>query len=231
MTDSSDIKKASKRSNSPSSGISAMQESMSNQPIKLKRDFTSPYVDIFMEEVGIGLPYLDRINIMEQYEAVMEVQQMAGPVQASTIRDFNVHLFVATGMTLSLDSSRLQLMILNLHSAATKMLPEIIRNGDDLATIHCLLSLIIFSIFSSHGGSTWHLIALTTKRCVSLRLHKEPDTQAGLSDSEMDSRRRAFWSLYLLDRYLQVIPKSTRDGADYSKSSQFSSRSAFQHTG
>ena len=113
---------------------------------------------------------------------------------------FTVYLAIATGALLSQESSNLVPLINSLHASAIKQFPVILRKGTGLGVIHCILCLAIFSTYSPHGGSIWHLTGLAMTRCISLGLHKRPEPHVAHSGSAADYRRKLFWSAYLLDR-------------------------------
>ena len=63
------------------------------------------------------------------------------------------------------------------------------------------LSLVIYSLYSSSGGSAWHFLGTAIRRLVSLGFFREPEVHDHMSAEEIDMRRWLFWSAYILDRY------------------------------
>ncbi|KAH0425022.1 hypothetical protein CcaCcLH18_11241 [Colletotrichum camelliae] len=83
-----------------------------------------------------------------------------------------------------------------------------------LEHIHCMIMLLIYSLFNSSGGSTWHLLGLAVKTCISLGLHREPDAHSNLTIPEANRRRWLFWTVYYFDRMISLVmdrPVSIQD--------------------
>ncbi|KAF4831115.1 Protein STB5 [Colletotrichum tropicale] len=101
-----------------------------------------------------------------------------------------------------------------LHSTAIKELPSVLRTEMALEHIHCMIMLLIYSLFNSSGGSAWHLLGLAVKTCISLGLHREPDAHSNLTISEATRRRWLFWTVYYFDRMISLVmdrPVSIQD--------------------
>ncbi|KAF4337156.1 positive transcriptional regulator for purine utilization [Fusarium beomiforme] len=90
----------------------------------------------------------------------------------------------------------------------------------DLQHLQNLLLVVQYTIFSSNLSAAWHFIGLSTRLAIDLdllnetRLAVDQDTQT--SDPEVDTRRRVFWSTYILETNLCVIlnrPRSVPDEA------------------
>jgi hypothetical protein len=78
----------------------------------------------------------------------------------------------------------------------------ILKKGDEAEIIHCILSLIIHSLFTSTGGSSWHLIGYAMAKCITFQFHKEPQHDVAVPADQRDRRKSLFWSLYILDRFV-----------------------------
>ncbi|OJJ99597.1 hypothetical protein ASPACDRAFT_1869499 [Aspergillus aculeatus ATCC 16872] len=135
-----------------------------------------------------------------------EVQcQIGGSSSAEFhLRIFRACMAVALGMLLSGDHDS-RVFANDLHSLATEHLPAVLQSTDGLKVVECLLLLIHFSILHPRGGSTWHLIGLAMKKCIALKLHKEPQPEMNLTEAEVLERKRIFWSLYVVDRAISCV--------------------------
>lgn len=161
----------------------------------LDRETTWEYVERFLDLYPL-VPYLDRDLLLRQYEGVIGREDNNIP----PLHRFNVCMAIAISILLTTNSSRLTPWAVSLHSASTKLFPAIVRSGRPLDALHCIHLLIVYSLFSPSGGSSWHLIGLAIRVCITMGLHKEPSAQAGLTADEMKERRWLFWSIYILDR-------------------------------
>lgn len=74
-----------------------------------------------------------------------------------------------------------------------------LQSPRDLAAVRALLSLALYTMFATTGPSVWHVLGTAMRLATSLGLHKMRSS-ASLVEEEM--AKRAFWSLYNLDRLI-----------------------------
>ncbi|KAK2040111.1 hypothetical protein LZ31DRAFT_504896 [Colletotrichum somersetense] len=181
--------------------------------LALTRDTTSGYFRRFLE-YAIFLPYLDQAGLMEQYDSVISSNAQSHNGARNPLHVFNVHMALAIGIMTVPDSAHLSMLSAGFHAVATEQLQIILRSEASLEHIHCMIMLLLYSLSNSVGGSAWHLLGLTVKTCISLGLHREPDSHADLTTAELNRRRWLFWSVYSLDRTLSIAmdrPLSIQD--------------------
>ncbi|KAL4738806.1 hypothetical protein BDV11DRAFT_215688 [Aspergillus similis] len=169
----------------------------------LSKDFVTPFLRSFLDRIHIYYLYFDRTELEEHCEAFFgRTSPESGGVSAAaqSHRDFSVYLAVSIGMLLSPQSGRVDFLAQSLRSAAVKLLPTILQCGNCLSLMHCLVLLVVYSMLSPNGGSTWHLLGLAMKRCVAFGMHKEQDTDSALPAEESTRRKSILWTLYSLDR-------------------------------
>lgn len=174
----------------------------------LSRDSMAPFLDRFLQQISMFYLHFDRKELEEQYEGFFA--DSIGPSSdavdsARSHRDFSVYLALAIGMLLSPQSGRVDLLAQGLHSAAVKLLPRILQSGNYLSLVHCLLLLIVYSMLSPNGGSSWHLLGLAMKRSIAFGLHKDQEGDSPLPVEIITKRRYLFWTLYMFDRTLCTI--------------------------
>ena len=84
-------------------------------------------------------------------------------------------------------------------------------------SVQARLAQCIHLLASSRINQAWYIFGTATQMISALGLHRKPHTKSSLPKSEssnIDTRRRVFWSAYTLDRYLSVIlgrPRIFRD--------------------
>lgn len=177
---------------------------------KLTKEFAAPYLDRFINTIGLMFLHIDPLEMKGQFDTFFEEQRDFGYNSntacriTTPFRDFNVYMAVSIGMLLSSEPC-IEMFARSLHSAAMEGFTVILKDRDSLKTLHGIFLLIIYSMYSPFGGSTWHLLGLARNQSVSLRLHREPHPGCGISSEEMNSRRNFFWSLYTLDRLVYSI--------------------------
>ncbi|KAL4951874.1 hypothetical protein BDW69DRAFT_196136 [Aspergillus filifer] len=171
----------------------------------LKRETVSQFLCIFLDRIGMFYVQFDAKELENQCAAFF-ADSGDRPSNALDLAqsycNCSVYLAIAIGSLLSPQSARAELLSQNLHSAAVKLLPQIVQSGSCNSLIHCLLLLIIYSLLCPTGGSTWHLLGLAMKRCVALGLHKEQQGNSQIPENESTKRIHLFWSLYYLDRLI-----------------------------
>lgn len=83
------------------------------------------------------------------------------------------------------------------HASQETMSPAL--QNEDLAAVRALLCLALYTMFATSGPSIWHVLGSTLRLAVSIGLHK-PRIYSSQIEEEM--AKRAFWSLYNLDRLI-----------------------------
>lgn len=196
------------RPDSSLSDLMIMPTGGTTQHLQLNRKATEGFVTLFLDEVAILYPHFDRTQLKKQYQLV--VGNDAGP--PSSTRDspsdsdkFNAYMAVCIGTLLSPEWARLESYRTKLQNTSLDLFDALLEDGDSLVPIACLILLTIYAILSPYGGSAWQLLGLTMKQAIFLGLHRDPEQQmhtAIWSGAEMDTRRRLFWTIYMLDRYV-----------------------------
>ncbi|KAF5576894.1 STB5-like transcription factor [Fusarium pseudocircinatum] len=161
---------------------------MDDQLIPLTRNLTlSPFHQFL--DWSVWLPHIDENRLYEQYEAVLEMSDQGIDPAGTALPRFNTYLAVAIGISMSPDAGRLSSLASNLHAAAVKLLPFILHSQEPLDTLHCMLLLAVFSMFSASAAG----------------LHKTVPPR-NTSDTEYTYRVEwLFWSVFLWDRSLASV--------------------------
>lgn len=175
---------------------------MEDHLISLDRHSTRAHISQFLKW-SVFLPYIDEDRFMEQYESVIALQGQAA--RTGGLPHFNTYLAVSIGIMMSAEATRLSTLALSLHAAAVKLLPRIFRSQEPLDALHCMLLLVVFSMFCPAGGSTWHLMGVTMTTCIAIGLHKDSVPQARLGKDSIYRAEWLFWSIYLLDRQVHRV--------------------------
>lgn len=178
---------------------------------RLSKVFAAPYLDSFMNHIGSTFLHIDPLEMRRYFDTFFEG---GGTENADTpYRNFNVYMVVAIAMMLTSEPG-IELFANSLHGAAMESFNIIMEDNDSLKILRCIFLVIIYSMYSPSGGSTWHLLGLAVKKSISLRLHREKHHDTGISSEESDNRRNFFWSLYTLDRLVHAIITTVRGGVD-----------------
>ncbi|KAJ6120679.1 hypothetical protein N7523_004959 [Penicillium sp. IBT 18751x] len=180
---------------------------MSEPAFHLHRQQAVPFFVSFLETMGSQFIHIDSADLWTDFDSTFKTSDHTGErnTPKSAAKAFVVYMSVATGILLSRESGSLQGLANSLHRKATKLLPGIMGSGNRIEVLHCMLSLILYSIQSPQGGSTWHLIGLAMKKAIAFRFHNDPDLSVNISPHVLMIRRNTFWSLYTADRTISTI--------------------------
>ena len=177
---------------------------------ELTKELAAPYLDRFIHSIGHMFLHIDPLDLERQFDAFFYEKGNRSDNNSNTanrvtdsFRNFNVYMVVSIGMLLFSEPC-IGLFARTLHGAAMEQFSIMLKDSDSLKTLHCIFLLIIYSMYSPFGGSTWHLLGLARNQSVSLRLHKEPHPSFEMSSEELTSRRNFFWGLYTLDRLVDT---------------------------
>ncbi|OJZ81553.1 hypothetical protein ASPFODRAFT_64967 [Aspergillus luchuensis CBS 106.47] len=171
---------------------------MLGQTPTLTREVVADCTGRFFGHTKALCPYIDEGEMLEYRDGFFDSSHVSHTTSYTGFRDFNVYMATAIGMLLSPESG-IELFASSLHSAAMQSFPTILGSNDDLNMLHSMQLMIIYSMFSSMGGSTWHLVGLAMKKAISYRFHKEPLSDIGIPEQKLNRRRNIFWNLYILD--------------------------------
>ncbi|KAF5699757.1 STB5-like transcription factor [Fusarium mundagurra] len=161
---------------------------MDDQLIPLTREMTLSHFQRFLDW-SVWLPHIDENRLFQQYESVLETSNQGADPTRTALPRFNTYLFLAIGISMSPDASRLSSLATKLHESAVKLLPFILHSQEPLDTLHCMLLLAVFSMFSASAAG----------------LHKAVPPR-NTADTEYTYRVEwLFWSVYLWDRSLASV--------------------------
>ena len=178
-----------------------------DQANSLARDIALPYVTRFIESIEPQFLHLRESRIWEEFETYFrEANDDFRSLAKGRVISFNVYMNTAMGMLLSPESTGLQGFASSLQAIAMRMFAGILESGSRFDILHCMLSLIIYSMQTSLGGSTWHLLGLAMQKAITFGFYKDPNPAHNLPNEQLRDRRDIFWGLYTVDRY---VPSGT----------------------
>lgn len=143
----------------------------------------------YFDSIGYQYPFLSR---PEFFSHLRHIYTGGGP----TPEVHNTyHIIIAISLLIgSAEPSQAA----EFYHASQETLPLAIQN-EDLPSIRALLGLALYTMFATTGPSIWHVLGATLRLAISLGLHK---TRSYPSLMEEEMAKRAFWSLYNLDRLI-----------------------------
>ncbi|KAL2060212.1 hypothetical protein VTL71DRAFT_9607 [Oculimacula yallundae] len=167
------------------------------------RTTTVHFVQHFLDEFCVKTPTLSQDYIMPLYDSLFSEpgsdHMIGGSIDLGQLLSYNI---IAIGILHSPDSTALGSLASKLHATALDKMPLNLEKEDTVLALQFQLSLVIYSLYSSSGGSAWHFLGTAMRRLVSLGFHREPEVHDHMTAEEIDVRRWLFWSAYILDRQI-----------------------------
>jgi hypothetical protein len=145
--------------------------------------------DQYFESMGYQYPFMSRPEFMAQLRHIY-----TGGVPSPEVHNA-YHVIIAISLLIgSADATRAA----EFYNASQETLPLALQN-EDLPAVRALLGIALYTMFATSGPSIWHVLGATMRLSISMGLHKD---RAHSSMVEEEMAKRAFWSLYNLDRLI-----------------------------
>lgn len=145
----------------------------------------------YFDGIGYQYPFLHRYEFLSQLRQIY-----SGEVPSPEVH-YSYHITIAIALLIkSADNTQTA----EFYRASQETLPLALQN-EDLAAVRTLLSLALYTMFATTGPSVWHVLGSAMRLATSLGLHK---ARPSASVEEEEMAKRAFWSLYNLDRLIAV---------------------------
>lgn len=143
----------------------------------------------YFDSMGYQYPFMSRPEFMGQLRHIY-----TGGVPSPEVHNA-YHIIMAISLLIgSADATKAA----EFYHASQETLPLALQN-EDLPAVRALLGLALYTMFATSGPSIWHVLGATMRLAVSMGLHKDR-LYASMAEEEMS--KRAFWSLYNLDRLI-----------------------------
>ncbi|KAJ5123817.1 uncharacterized protein N7515_007642 [Penicillium bovifimosum] len=143
----------------------------------------------YFESMGYQYPFISRPEFIRQLRHIY-----SGGVPSPEIHNL-YHIVIAISLLIgSADPEQAA----DFYNASQETLPLALQN-EDLPAVRALLGLALYTMFATAGPSIWHVLGATMRLATSIGLHKR---RSYSSVAEEEMAKRAFWSLYNLDRLI-----------------------------
>ncbi|CAP86880.1 Pc20g15510 [Penicillium rubens Wisconsin 54-1255] len=143
----------------------------------------------YFDSIGYQYPFLFRPEFMAHLRHIYT----GGVPSPETHHSY--HIVIAISLLIgSADPTQAA----EFYHASQETLPLALQN-EDLPAVRALLGLALYTMFATAGPSIWHVLGATMRLSISMGLHK---ARSYPSIAEEEMAKRAFWSLYNLDRLI-----------------------------
>lgn len=151
--------------------------------------------ELYVNMLQTMFPFASRNELLEQYDSVVQTPEASDCPEKHVL----AYLGTATGILLGAHYTYKEMYATELAVNAIGLMSQVLDRSRPLSVIHCLAALTIYSLYTSLGGSTWHLLGLTLTRCVSAGMHTSCLSDAHSESEEQCQGNRTLWTLYVLD--------------------------------
>jgi hypothetical protein len=156
------------------------------------------YLDTYFQSVHPCLPFLDEDSV----RALLDHDNLEGPTHSPLLlMALSIGAILSTPHGPVSKYHAIELFTSAIDSFTSK------PPADDFSILQFILLVAIFSLFNPVGGSTWHLVGLAIQILIALGLHQQRGHEALQRNGSLHLGENAFWSAYILDRQVQVLPR------------------------
>ncbi|KAL4921464.1 fungal-specific transcription factor domain-containing protein [Aspergillus aurantiobrunneus] len=145
----------------------------------------------YFDSMGYQYPFLYRVDFFDHLRTIY-----AGEVPSPEVHH-SYHITIGIALLIG-SANNAEARAMEFYHASNETLPIALHN-EDLAALRALLSLALYTLFATTGPSIWHVLGTALRLTTSLGLHKARRPTNWIDD---EMAKRAFWSLYNLDRLI-----------------------------
>ncbi len=173
-----------------------------------QRQAITPLIQRYLDNIHILYPFLSETKL---FAAVAAVYSKGDRYAASPMDHWTTRMVLAIALALcSRRRGDTQYQDAVRHAAgAFEHIEEVVKPGS-LAGIQAMLLMVIYSMLDPHHLKTWNLIGLASRAMIDIGLHQDPPTDSRPKKSDHEISRRAYASIYSLDRsvllFLFILP-------------------------
>ncbi|KAJ5190825.1 uncharacterized protein N7498_009810 [Penicillium cinerascens] len=154
-------------------------------------------LDAYFNNMHMRLPFLDRTEIFELHSKRYQITEVTPEAQFARFKLFMIY---AIGATICQITETYDSTAPNDYLIAALEFDPTLRESISVASIEATMLLVLYNLRSNSNSSIWYMIGSAMRTCVDFGFHRESYYRR-MDPHEADSRRRLFWSVYLMERY------------------------------
>ncbi|PYH94539.1 hypothetical protein BO71DRAFT_475767 [Aspergillus ellipticus CBS 707.79] len=154
-------------------------------------------LNAYFRDMHTRLPFLDRAELLDLHAMVQRNPRSSPDNQSGRFKIFMVYAIGAAilQMTETYDATPPSAFL------ATALQLEPTAKESQHARIEAIMLLVLYHLRTSSASKVWYLIGLAMRICIDLGLHRGSQYQK-MNPHRGQMRRRLFWSVYLVERYI-----------------------------
>ncbi|KAJ5934061.1 hypothetical protein N7466_003608 [Penicillium verhagenii] len=167
-----------------------------NQPATPTDNEGLKYIQIYMETMHNHMPYLDSEEIFRMHDQRL---RPILPTRLARWKFSKLFMVYAIGAaTYRVTETQPSISANDLFRTALRLKPSVTELRS-LQNIEAMMLLIMYNLRIPNSSNIWYMIGLAMRTAIDLGLHREENYHQ-LKPDEAQSRRRVFWSVYVMDR-------------------------------
>lgn len=154
-------------------------------------------LEAYFTHMHARLPFLDRVTIIDSHT---KRHQPSTQTPEDEFEKFKLFMVYAIGATILQMTGSSESTPPNDFLLTALSFDPTLRESISMTSIEAMMLLVIYHLRSSSHPSVWYMIGLAMRTCIDFGLHREARYQK-LRPHQAESRKRLFWSVYIIERY------------------------------
>jgi hypothetical protein len=165
------------------------------------RHAANPLITHFINNIFTLMPVFEEAALYSSVEAVYQPGATATPFDCWTVR-MVLAIACLTQSEQRGDTS---------YTDAVGHVNAALENAEDvlhpgyISSIQALVLWTIYATMDPNHFESWTLIGAASRAMIDIGIHQDPSKNVAISRSKLEIRRRVYWCVYALDRYVNNI--------------------------
>lgn len=158
----------------------------------------TPHIQHYLNNIYTLLPIFEEATLWASIDAIYHLDDIATAWDQWTVR---MVLAIACLSQSEQRGDTLYSDAVGHVNAALEHAEEVLHPGF-ISSIQALILLVIYATMDPHHFDSWTLIGAASRAMVDLGIHQDPSRSTAISRAKLEIRRRVYWCVYALDRYM-----------------------------
>lgn len=161
----------------------------------------TPLIQQYVNNIFTLLPIFEEATLYACVDAVYHLEGVAKPFDIWVVR---MVLAIACLSQSDQRGDTLYSDAVGHVNAALEQAEKVLHPGF-ISSIQALVLLTLYATMDPHHFDSWTLIGAASRAMVDLGIHQDPSKSTSIVRQKLEIRRRVYWCVYSLDRYVVVV--------------------------
>ena len=161
----------------------------------------TPLIQQYVNNIFTLLPIFEEATLYACVDAVYHLEGVAKPFDIWVVR---MVLAIACLTQSEQRGDTLYSDAVGHVNAALEQAEKVLHPGF-ISSIQALVLLVIYATMDPHHFDSWTLIGAASRAMVDLGIHQDPSKRTLIPRPKLEIRRRVYWCVYSLDRYVVTV--------------------------